>query len=126
MRGHDPHVQAAAGAYLAQHGRFTFSILTRYEILRGLFARGATQQAKRFDLQCQQSQVLPLSDAIIVRAAALYGDLHQRGQLISDADLLIAATALVHGLHLVTENEHHFRRIPDLLVASWRHRLPGS
>ena len=40
----------------------------------------------------------------------------------SDADILIAATALTHGLSLVTENPSHFRRIPDLPVESWRTR----
>ena len=34
-----------ARAYLAEHGRFTLSILTRYEILRGLKTKGANQQA---------------------------------------------------------------------------------
>jgi tRNA(fMet)-specific endonuclease VapC len=120
MRGQDTSVQAAAAVYLAQHGQFTFSILSRYEILRGLCARGATQQVRRFEVQCQRSLLLPLSDEIIVRAAVLYGELYRRGQLIGDADILIAATALVHGLQLVTENRSHFQRIPGLVLTSWR------
>lgn len=55
-----------------------------------------------------------------MRAADIYGALHKRGALIEDADILIAATALVHGLALVTENALHFDRIPDLIVESWR------
>jgi len=35
---------------------------------------------------------LPLTDAIVIRAATIYADLHQRGTLIGDADILIAAT----------------------------------
>jgi tRNA(fMet)-specific endonuclease VapC len=123
MRGQNSPVEAVAAAYLAQHGQFTLSILTRYEILRGLYARGASQQVQRFEAQCQRSRILPLSDEIIVRAATLYGELHRRGQLISDADLLIAATALTHGLQLVTENRSHFERIPGLDVTSWRSSL---
>jgi predicted nucleic acid-binding protein len=57
---------------------------------------------------------------IIVRAADLYADLYRDGHLISDADILIAATALVHGLTLVTENQAHFQRIRNLRIASWR------
>lgn len=37
-----------------------------------------------------------------------------------DADILIAATALVHNLVLVTENRAHFQRIPKLRLESWR------
>jgi tRNA(fMet)-specific endonuclease VapC len=93
---------------------------TRYKILRGLKARRATRQIARFEQRCQQSVVLPVTDAIIVRAADVYALLHQEGQLISDADILIAATALEHSLVMVTENADHFRRIPGLPIESWR------
>ena len=53
-------------------------------------------------------------------AAQLYGDLARRGALISDADIMIAATALVNGLALVTENTAHFQRISGLTLHSWR------
>ena len=39
-----------------------------------------------------------------------------KGQLISDADILLAATALTHGTILVTENAAHFSRIPGLRI----------
>lgn len=64
--------------------------------------------------------MFPLSDEIVVRAAEIYGDLHKRGALIEDADILIAATALEHGLALVTENPSHFGRIQNLIVEGWR------
>lgn len=50
----------------------------------------------------------------------MYADLYRGGHLISDADILIAASALVHGLALVTENLAHFQRIRNLRIASWR------
>jgi hypothetical protein len=42
MKGLDQHVQDHARRYLAVFHHFTFSIITRYEILRGLKARRAT------------------------------------------------------------------------------------
>lgn len=42
-----------------------------------------------------------------------------RGQLIGDADILIAATALTHGLVLVTNNHAHYNRIGALTVRNW-------
>jgi tRNA(fMet)-specific endonuclease VapC len=120
MKGLDQHVQDHARRYWAVFHHFTFSIITRYEILRGLKARRATRQIARFEQRCQHSLVLPLTDDIIIQAADLYALLYQEGQLISDADILIAATALKHNLVMVTENVNHFRRIPGLSIENWR------
>jgi tRNA(fMet)-specific endonuclease VapC len=61
-----------------------------------------------------------LTDDIIVQAAEVSAVRSQEGQLISDADILIAATALKPHLVLVTEHVNHFRRIPGLSIESWR------
>jgi tRNA(fMet)-specific endonuclease VapC len=45
-------------------------------------------------------------------------DLKKRGQMIQDADILIAAIALVNNLVVVT-NEPHFLIIPNLKVENW-------
>ena len=115
----DPIVNPKARAYLAEHGRFTFSILTRYEIRRGLQAKGANQQVTVFDRFCNRNTILPVTEEVAVKAADIYADLSRRGELIGDADILIAATAMVNGLGVVTNNENHFRRIRDLDVANW-------
>jgi len=115
----NPVVISKARAYLAEHGRFTFSILTRYEILRGLKAKGAVKQAVVFDRFCARNVILPIIDEAVVKAAEIYADLSERGELIGDADILIAASALVHGLGIVTNNEEHFKRIEGLKVENW-------
>jgi tRNA(fMet)-specific endonuclease VapC len=114
-----PTALARARAYLAVHHRLTFSIITRYEIFRGLHAKRATGQLAAFDRLCGVSTILPLTDDIVVRAASIYADLHQRGALIGDADILIAATGLEHGLTIVTNNEHHYQRITGLQIENW-------
>jgi tRNA(fMet)-specific endonuclease VapC len=108
-----------AGEYLRTYGSFTFSIITRYEILRGLEAKQAKRQIAAFERRCRTSTLLPLTDEVVVRAARIYGDLHRAGRLIDDADILIAATALVHDLTLVTNNRAHFERSPGLRIVSW-------
>lgn len=104
----NPVVTARARDYLRIHQRFAFSIITRYEILRGLKAKRATRQQAAFDRFCVANTILPLSDAIVVRAAEIYAALYQRGELIGDANILIAAIAIVEGCGLVTNNERHF------------------
>ena len=120
MRARDPRVRESAQRYLTEHGCFTFSIITRYEILRGLKARDATRQVALFEHQCARSTVLPLTDPIIAQATDIYADLYKRGELISDADILIAATAAAHGLSRITGNVAHFQRISGLQILSWR------
>ena len=114
-----PVVAAKAGDYLRIHGQFTFSIITRYEILRGLKAKRATTQVVAFDRFCTANRILALSDAIILQAAEIYADLYRRGELIGDADILIAASAIVHGFVVSTNNESHFGRIRGLRVENW-------
>jgi predicted nucleic acid-binding protein len=58
--------------------------------------------------------LLPLNRSIMRRFARLRGELRQRGQLIGDPDLLIAATAIEHKCQLVTRNLRHFSRISEL------------
>jgi predicted nucleic acid-binding protein len=55
-----------------------------------------------------------------VAAARLFGEIQAtlsvRGRTVADADLQIAATAILHGLEVVTGNVRHFARIPGLRV----------
>ena len=114
-----PSALTNAHAYLAVHNRLTLSVITRYEILRGLKAIRATAKEAAFAQFCGANLIVPITDAIILRAADIYADLYQRGMLIGDADILIAATALEHGLVLVTNNTNHFNRIANLQLQNW-------
>lgn len=120
MKGRDGVVRTNALTYLAEHGRFTFSIITRYEILRGLTYRAAERQLAAFEARCRDSIVLPLSDDVVRLAAQLYADLRRGGHVINDADILIAATALTGNLALVTGNQAHYAQIPGLRTINWR------
>ena len=115
----NPIVIPKSRAYLQEHQRFQFSIITRYETLRGLKSIDAHRRLEGFEQLCLRSTIIYLSDAIISRASDIYADLGNRGELIGGADILIAASALVHGLGLVTNNENHFQRITDLHIENW-------
>jgi tRNA(fMet)-specific endonuclease VapC len=63
--------------------------------------------------------VLPVGVAVVTDYGELRAMLEAKGTPLADLDLLIAATARVHGLALVTGNRRHFARIPDLSLADW-------
>lgn len=119
LKGKNPHVMRRAGAYFARHGRASISLITRYEILRGLKAKQAAVQLTVFEQFCQRHHVLSLEVAAIDIAADVWAGLSQSGQMIGDNDILIAATALHHGLTLATANVAHFSRIPKLTLEDW-------
>lgn len=95
-----PKVIFAANNYLKFHKGFTFSVITHFEILRGLKVKNAQKQITKFDLICIQSRELNLTAETINRASEIYAYLCKKGTLIGDADILIAATALEQNLSL--------------------------
>jgi tRNA(fMet)-specific endonuclease VapC len=118
LRRH-PLAFARANAYALHHSKLTFSAITRFEILRGLKARSASRQQSDFEIFCSENVILPLTDGVIDRSAEIFAHLYRRGQLIGDADIFIAATALEHGMGVVTNNVAHFSRVPGLHVENW-------
>jgi tRNA(fMet)-specific endonuclease VapC len=56
---------------------------------------------------------------IMRRFGDLKGSLARGGALLSDADILIAATTLEMGEGLVTGNTRHFERVPGLKLENW-------
>lgn len=58
--------------------------------------------------------VLPYDTGVARVFGQLRAHLEESGQVLPDADLQIAATALRHGLELVTGNVRHFERVHEL------------
>jgi tRNA(fMet)-specific endonuclease VapC len=59
--------------------------------------------------------------SILKRYGSLKGDLKDRGLMLPDADILIAATAYEKARVLVTGNKSHFERFPALPLEDWIH-----
>jgi predicted nucleic acid-binding protein len=89
------------------------------ELYKGAF-RSATPE---FHIERIEAKVLPAITVLAydVSVARMYGEveaeMHRRGTPLADADLQIAATALHHGLALVTGNVRHFERVPGLSIS---------
>lgn len=115
----DPRVTSHADSYLKSRTGFTLSIITSFEILRGLEVKNASRQLIKFEHIRQLSRELNLTGDIVTKAANIYAELYRNGMLIGDADILIAATALQNSLPIVTNNESHFGRVSGLRILNW-------
>ena len=67
----------------------------------------------------REFEILEFTDAVARVFGSITGLLQQIGKPAGDMDVLIAATALVHGHALVTRNAKHFKHIPDLAVQEY-------
>ncbi len=86
------------------------SVITVDEIYFGLTRRPNAKILKWFEaFLANDCQVLPVTAEIAKRAGEIRGQLSLKGKVRSQADMLIAATAEVHELRLVTRNERDFK-----------------
>lgn len=85
-----------------------------------LFKGAYRSQARERHLKNIYERVIPAVTILPfdTEVARVFGEisaaLEEAGQGLADADLQIAATALHHGLILVTGNIRHFERVPGL------------
>lgn len=87
-----------------------------------LFKGAYRSRAKEHHLTNIEERVLPAVTVLPydIATARVFGriraQLEEAGQILPDADLQIAATALYHNLELVTGNLRHFVRIPGVRI----------
>ena len=93
--------------------------LTVYELYKGVLYIGSKKLENDLKNFLENIEVLQLDPHIEKRAGEIYAYLKKKGEMISDADILIAATVLSNDSVLVTNNEGHFKRIKDLKFENW-------
>ena len=100
---------------IPRDAQFT-SAVTVGELFKGAF-RSAAKERHLINIE---ERVLPAVTILPfdLSTARVFGMIRARletgGNILPDADLQIAATAIYHDLELVTGNIRHFHRIPDL------------
>lgn len=109
---------------MSRAGPFAISTVTVMELAKGLEKAGRADTLEPLLARLGKVQVFPFGEAEARRAGGIYGALERLGTPIGRADPMIAATALVHGLTLVTGNVEHYERIAKLghplRIENWR------
>jgi predicted nucleic acid-binding protein len=95
--------------------QFTSSI-----VIGELYKGACRSRACKHHLSNIEQRILPAITVLPfdIRTAKIFGkiraNLEEAGAILPDADIQIAATALCHGLELVSGNLRHFQRIHGL------------
>ena len=103
---------------LPREDQFTSAVVIG-ELYKGAYRSPARER----HLSNIEQRILPSVTVLPydVATARVFGEtrafLEEAGQMLADADLQIAATAIYHALDLVTGNLRHFERVPKLRVA---------
>lgn len=129
LKAKDTNVIAWATTYIQQFGQLTTSTVTVMEVVKGFHKADQPAALDRFLSAIQNSEILVFDFTAAEIAGRIYGDLERAGQPIGRADVMIAAIALRHDLHLVTGNLRHYERIrtagySELRLGNWREPLP--
>ena len=94
-----------------QDGQLFISTVVRAELLAGMHPREEQRTMRLLD----STVSIPVDAAIADRAGRLIYQSARKGVGLTLPDTLIASTALIHGLTLVTTNIKHFP-IPELEI----------
>jgi tRNA(fMet)-specific endonuclease VapC len=97
----------------------TTSAVNAGELLFGAIRRDRLGLLERVEALLDVMAVVPFDESAARVYARLRADLEAAGTPLAEPDLRIAATALAYGLTLVTANERHFRRVPELALENW-------
>lgn len=112
-RGH-----IGAAQRLSQLLPWKLSVVTYIELAQGCRTKVELNRLKK-GLAQSEAQIIPLTPAISARAMALIdGYVLSHGLQLGDA--LIAATALEHGLTLLSGNVKHFAKLPQLRLEAFK------
>jgi len=96
---------------LPNNAELYISSVTLYELYMG-----ATNPQKWVDVKMLTDDipVLPFTKTTSEKAAIIYQDLRKENKIIEFRDIFIAATAMAHGLPVLTKNKKHFTRVKGL------------
>jgi predicted nucleic acid-binding protein len=107
--------------FVQHSGRLYTSSISLSELYVWVFGRPDSPRVRSAVEKMLTYEVssLPLDSDCAEEFGRLRVGLRRKGLNVDNMDLLIAATALVYDLTLVTHNTAHFRNIPSLRLEDW-------
>jgi predicted nucleic acid-binding protein len=124
LKGHNATVANRAASYAKNHGFFTFTSVTVYEIVYGLELKGASSQLNKVMAWLKQNEEITPVAADYIAAATIKATARKKGFVVELPDCLIASVAVRLNRSLVTGNTDDFRAVQktgvNLAIENWR------
>ena len=102
LKAKNAGIVSKAVEYKESFERFTISVITVLEVVKGLHKVGRADALKKFLDGLQVIEVIPFDESCSIIAGRMFADLENTGQPIGRADPMIAAIAVQNDLTLVT------------------------
>jgi toxin FitB len=107
-----PQPQPEVRRWLEAQEIILLSVLSLEELHYGLQRKNLHQKRDWLDrFVAARCECLPIDARIAIRAGEMRGELAKQGQTRTQADLLIAATAITHQTILATRNTRDFENL---------------
>ena len=97
---------------------FNISVVTYMELVQGMRNKNELNNL-RSALHAWNTKVLYISEEISVKAM-FFVEQHYLSHSIQLADALIGATAISHGLPILTGNDKHYKILKDIQIKKFR------
>ncbi|RJP47527.1 MAG: type II toxin-antitoxin system VapC family toxin [Desulfobacteraceae bacterium] len=97
---------------------FSISVVTYIELVQGMREKNELNHLRRA-LHAWGSKILYISEEISVKAM-FFVEQHFLSHSIQLADALIGATAISHGLPVLTGNDRHYKILKGLQIKKFR------
>lgn len=97
---------------------FYISVVTYMELVQGMRDKNELNKLRRA-LHVWNAKILYISEEISVKAM-FFVEQHYLSHSIQMADALIGATAISHGLPILTGNDKHYKILKDLKTKKFR------
>jgi predicted nucleic acid-binding protein len=96
------------------------TIVTVYELLKGAYlSRRCEENLAKVTDTISNMQILDLTFNACQEAAKIYKDLKNKGTMVGEFDILIAAITRTNNHDLVTRDEHFELLIPQSKLQKW-------
>ncbi len=122
----NPHDNVLGWIGRQDEGSLFLSVLTLGELEKGIAKLGASVRKSRLLSWVRRdlterfgSRLLPIDMQVAARWGQLSGESERRGLPLPVIDSLLAATALVRGLQMVTRNIEDFQRCGVACIDPW-------
>jgi predicted nucleic acid-binding protein len=106
--------------FLQHMGRLHISVITVGELYTwALRANASPQRSLALSDLLDDVQVIAIDEVIAHKFGEVRASLLDIGMSVQEMDLMIAATALVHNLTVVTHNVQDCANVPGLAIDDW-------